>query len=328
MRSILLASSEGITHNQNVFAKKEPGASPYHVYLESLAPGSRRAMAGALRAIVTILAGDEADPAAFRWWEMRYEDTAHIRATLAARYAPATANRHIAALKGCLKACWRLGQMPADAYLSVSDIEPVRGSSPPRGRMLDSDELSKLLAACWHDPVPTRGARNAALLGILAGGGLRRGEAASLDVTDFDRETGELTVRSGKGHKARTVPLPEGARAAISRWLEVRGTEPGPLLCAITKGGNVTYRRLTADAVYTICKRLAATADVARFSPHDLRRSFISNLLASGCDLSLARELAGHASPTTTVKYDKRGKAALIAAVGRLRIPFQEGGDE
>ncbi len=191
--------------------------------------------------------------------------------------------------------------------------------------MLDTTELGKLFAACYHDPLPARGARDAALLAILAGAGLRRSEAAGLDVADFNPAEGALTIVAGKGNKSRVVPLPGGATAAIKEWLGIRGSAPGPLICAITKGDNPSHRGLTPQAVYGILQRLAGTANVPHFSPHDLRRTYISSLLAAGADLALAQRAAGHSSPTTTARYDRRGKAALEAAVSRLSLPFTGG---
>ncbi len=150
--------------------------------------------------------------------------------------------------------------------------------------------------------------RDAALLAILYGGGLRRSEAVALNIEDWNPTEGALRIRRGKGNKARSVPLPDSALPAIETWISVRGEgSPGePLLFPVNKGGKIIRRRMTDQAVMKALRTRARRAGVASFSPHDLRRSFVSDLLDNGADLSLAQQLAGHASPKTTARYDRR----------------------
>ena len=152
--------------------------------------------------------------------------------------------------------------------------------------------------------------------------GLRRSEAVSLELTDFDRETGALTV-CGKGRKERTAYLDAGAREAIAVWLEYRGSERGPLLTPITRSGNVLIRPLTAQAVRKAMRRRSDAAGLREFTPHDLRRSFISHLLDRGADIATVQRMAGHAQVTTTARYDRRGEEAKQKASALLAVPFR-----
>src|SRR5690242_18846783 len=89
---------------------------PAAVYLARLAPGSRRTMHGALATIADLLTDSAADLFTLPWHALRYQHTQAVRSLLAERYAPATANKHLAALRGVLKESWRLGQMEAADY--------------------------------------------------------------------------------------------------------------------------------------------------------------------------------------------------------------------
>ncbi len=114
------------------------------VYLARLAPGSRRTMRAALNYIAGLLMSGRDDSLALAWSALRYEHTQAIRAHLAERYAPATANKMLAALRGVLRECWRLGQIGAEDYHRAIDISSIKGTTLPRGRALSSGELRSL----------------------------------------------------------------------------------------------------------------------------------------------------------------------------------------
>ncbi len=294
--------------------------NPAAVYVAHLAPGGRPTMRQALQTIAGMLTSGQCDASTIEWGALRYQHTAAIRAALAGQYAPATVNKMLSALRGTLKAAWRLGQMTADDYRTATDLEPVKGSTLPRGRALSAGELRALFDTCAGDPSPA-GARDAALLTILYAG-LRRSEAVALDLADYDPQTGALTVRAGKGHKDRTTYTDDGGREALADWLAIRGQEPGPLLYPVRKGGKLQRRRMTGDAVLEVMRKRAAQAPVSRFSPHDLRRTWIGDLLDAGADIATVQALAGHASVTTTAKYDRRPEATKRRAGNLLHVPY------
>jgi site-specific recombinase XerD len=298
-----------------------PDRAPALVYLASLGSGSQRAMRGALDTMAGILSDSEHDAASLPWHRLRHEHTAAVRSLLSERYAPATARRMLAALKGTLRAAWRLGLVEAETYRRAVDLEPVRGSRLPRGRALDAGELAALFRACADDRSPA-GARDAALLAVLYGAGLRRSEAVALDLGDVHPETGAVTVRSGKGRKDRVTYLPAGGIAAVTAWLQARGDTSGPLFVGVNKGSRLEWRRLTDQAVRVILRKRSREAGVAACSPHDLRRSFVSHLLDAGADLASVQGLAGHANVSTTAQYDRRGERAKQRAATLLHVPF------
>src|SRR6202048_5025161 len=122
---------------------------PVAVYLARLARSSRRTMRAALDAIASLLSDDRCDAWSLAWEQLRYRHTTAVRALLAdGRYAPSTANRHLAALRGVLKECWRLGYVTAEDFQRAADLEPVRGSRLPRGRALQAGEGRGLFGDC------------------------------------------------------------------------------------------------------------------------------------------------------------------------------------
>jgi len=299
---------------------------PAAVYLARLAVGARRSQLGALRTMAHVLAGADADPFTLPWQELGYQHTQALRTQLSERYAPATTNRMLAALRGVLTECWRLGLMGAEARARASDVATVRGTTLPRGRALKGGELRALFAVCQRRQGGPAGARDAAMLAVLYAGGLRRSEAVALDVGDYDptysADAGALTVRHGKGHKERVVYLQNGGRTAMGDWLALRGREPGPLFLRVRKGGVLVQARLTDQAVLDILRRRCAQAGVTACSPHDLRRTMISDLLDAGADISTVQKLAGHSNVTTTQRYDRRGEATKAKAAGLLHVPY------
>jgi integrase/recombinase XerD len=295
---------------------------PVKVYLARLDVNSRRTMRAALEAAATRLTGGTHTAETLPWAALDYQHMLALRTQLAAQYA--SANRILTAVRGVLQECRRLGFMPLERQLRAGEVPPVRGQRLPKGRMLSADELVQLFRVCAADSGPA-GRRNASLLAMLYGAGLRRTEAVNLDVGDYELTTGQLLVRCGKGRKDRQLFAGNGTATAVREWLVIRGQALGPLFVPIGKSGRLFARRLSDKAVTHILQERAAEAAIQAFSPHDLRRSYISTLLASGVDLVTVSALAGHASVTTTAKYDRRGEEAKRQATARLVVPFVSG---
>lgn len=301
-----------------------PATNPALVYLASLAPSSRRTMGRSLTVIAEILGFD--DFAGVPWGALRYEHTQAIRARLAERCSHVTANRHLSALRGTLKEAWRLGYMTAEDHSRAVDLKPIRGQKVAQaesGRHLASGEIKALIDAC--PPESAAGRRDAAIVAVGYGCGLRRAELARLELADYRPEPGALLVRHGKGNKERLVYLPTGAHAALRAWLVRRGEEPGPLFVAVRKGDHLTERALTDQAIYYILQKRQGEAGLRHFTPHDLRRTFAGDLLDAGEDISTVQQAMGHSSVNTTVGYDRRGSRTRQRAANKLHVPFTEG---
>ena len=291
---------------------------PAAAYLASLSPNGRLAMMKRLRAVAALL-GTPVE--LVRWHELRFAHVAAIRQRLLEQgAAPATVNLTLAVLRGVARYARNLGLLPTEEYERIRDVKLARGTRLPAGRAATGGELAALVRACTADPTPA-GARDAAILAILYVGGVRRSELASLDLVDWSADPPALRVR-GKGDKERLVPLAGGATAAVIAWLRIRGDRPGGLFLPINKGGRLGGARLSDHAVYAVLRKRLREAGVARLSPHDFRRTFVGDLLDAGIDLATVQRLAGHASPTTTARYDRRGEAAKRRAVEALHFPY------
>lgn len=300
------------------------GQIPARVYVAGLAGDGRRTMTACLQAIAAWLSGGRADIDTLPWASLRFTHTTAVRAALARavsedRYAPATANKHLAALRGALKAAWRLGMIGTEDYLRAVDLRPVAGSRLPAGRDVEARELAALLACCGSDDSPA-GVRDAAVVALAYLSGTRRAEIVSLHVADVELDPPAVRV-VGKGGKQRLVPLSPTAAPFLVAWLELRGSGPGPLFCPIRRGGALgNGQSLTGEAVRQLLRRRALAAGVSAISPHDLRRTYAGDLLDAGADLPAVQQLLGHASPATTSRYDRRGDRARRAAAERLHL--------
>lgn len=292
------------------------------VYISGLASDrSRYVMLHSLDVIAALLTKGRVDAFGLAWGALRYQHTAALRGLLLEQYSPASVNRMLSALRGTLKAAWRLGQISTDDYQRAVDIQNVREESLPGGRDLGEGEIIALIDICRGDESPA-GPRDIAILAVLYACGLRREELTLLNIEDFERETGTLRVLGGKGRKQRLVYLQGGALRALLAWLHLRGTEAGPLFVPVLKNGRIRIRRMTAQAIYYMLKKRGAQSGVKSFSPHDLRRSFVSDLLDKGADIATVAKLAGHSDLKTTARYDRRPEKTKRQAAQLLDFPF------
>jgi integrase/recombinase XerD len=193
--------------------------------------------------------------------------------------------------------------------------EGVRGDDPAQGidapklgqplpKYLGEAQVEALIAAASRIN-GTDGLRVAALIEVLYATGLRVSELAGLPLSAISRDGQMLMVR-GKGGKERMVPLGDPARDAIGSYLEVRGEfiaagrSSAFLFPSTSRAGY-----LTRATVALKLKELAVIAGInpARVSPHVLRHSFASHLLAHGADLRSLQQMLGHADISTTQIY-------------------------
>jgi len=259
----------------------------------------------------------------FDWSTLRYEHTSAIQTWLMASFKPATAQRMIAAVKGTLKAAWRLNQMTSDDYLRAVDLIRIKAESNV-GRMLSPEEVAALLATCARGG-PVKGIRDAAIIMIMVLYTARRAEITTIQFSDYTKEYKpgiDRLVLHGKGRKDRVEFLQNGERDILNDWIKLRGSEPGPLFFQVRKSDEIVRLPLKPITVYQTILRRMEKAGIKNATPHDLRRTAISNLLDITDAVTVAK-MAGYSSTATTQKYDKRGEERMIDALAILHLPFR-----
>jgi integrase/recombinase XerC len=244
-------------------------------------------------------------------------EAAEVRAFLAFRRqgAKPLAPRSISQTLSAVRSFHRF----LDRRLGIANasLELVRGPKvrPGAPRPVSEDQAKSLIAEAELDPdrEPWEAARDAALVTLLYGCGLRISEALSL--TGADVPLGQSLRVTGKGAKTRIAPvLPQVAEAiaAYARELPFAVAPDEPLFRA-KRGGPFSPRHAQA-----LMQRLRGRLGLpASATPHALRHSFATHLLGAGADLRAIQELLGHASLSTTQRYTAVDAAGLLAAYAK-----------
>jgi integrase/recombinase XerD len=241
---------------------------------------------------------DLAEQGAQDWRDVRRE---HLLAHLDHLLRGGIASRSQARALSAIRALHRL--LLAERLAETDPTEDVEGPRPSRKlpQLLSRDEVDRLLAA--PQPTTPAGLRDRAMLELLYATGLRVSELVGLSVNDLHLETRMLLAR-GKGSKERIVPVGAPAAAAVRAYLEF--ARPRFLRGRVSKDLFVTPRgaRMTRQGFWKLLNRYARGAGIARrISPHKLRHSFATHLLAGGADLRAVQAMLGHADITTTQIY-------------------------
>jgi len=240
--------------------------------------------------------------------------------------APATVNRHIAALRAYTTWARSAGLIAGTPTNGIKFVAEQR--SPPHWldrqqqaalnraleRMLEYAELKARLAELEERPAPpelTWARRDVTLVQLMLNTGLRVEEVTTLNVEDVELRdrSGRVTVM-GKGNKQCAVPLNAEARAALSAWLKAR-----PETDAATVFVGRQGKRLGKRAIQRVVSRIGEAAGIDDLTPHVLRHSFAKNLVDAGVGLEKVADLMGHSRLDTTRIYTRPGRQDLEQAV-------------
>lgn len=220
-----------------------------------------------------------------------------------------TSARQLSGLRGFFKFLLRERVVESDPTALVD--RPRLGRRLPKG--LSLDEVDRLLA--MPDESTERGRRDHAMLHVLYAAGLRVSELVTLELSALDGERGVVRVL-GKGGKQRLVPLSPIALSSVARYLEVdRPSRAHPKERAVFVSPR--GKRMTRQGFWKALGAYARAAGILRpVSPHQLRHSFATHLLARGADLRVVQTMLGHASVVTTEVYTHVTREHLKRAHG------------
>jgi integrase/recombinase XerD len=291
----------------------------FDAYIGGLAPSGRRGLTSLLNRSASILKRG-ADAADYPWEQLNFAAVAKVRAALLDDgYAVSSVNMALSALRGVAQTAFNLNCMNAETLTRIRSVKRVSGDIQRKGRALDKSEIRALIQAAKQHPLLVRRSRDTAIVLILCGTGLRAGELVKLEHRDYDN--GILTVRQGKGRKYREIHVADAVDRAIRAWLKVSAGEANSALFKrIQRNGKAANQALTTTGLTGILMELQHTSGLVRFTPHDMRRTFITRLLEQGVDINTVRQLAGHKDISTTTRYDLRNKATLGNASKSLNI--------
>jgi integrase/recombinase XerD len=211
--------------------------------------------------------------------------------------SPATIHRKSACLRSFYRHLRREGLRESDPTATLS--APRKNRKLPQ--VLTRGEVERLLTQ--PRGTDAHALRDRALLELMYACGLRASEAIGLELGDVEVDERVLRAR-GKGSKERLVPIGQAAARAVRQYLD-RG-RPALVRCSSETALFLNFRggRLTRQGLYKIVRRHALGAGLAdRMSPHTLRHTFATHLLAGGCDLRSVQEMLGHADVSTTQLY-------------------------
>lgn len=289
------------------------------IYLLSLQSQQSRVTMESLLNVASFYFQNQKSHLAMDWSYLSYEQILEFISSLIAQgKSPATTNVYLSALKGVAKEAWRKKLISVEDYQHIKEIKRIKGTRTTKGRALELDELNQLIDYCMaQDGVIAM--RDAAVIALVYGAGLRRHEAAGLLLSDLDIKTGTIKVL-GKGNKERVNALHDRILDIVEVWLDERGLESGPLFQRARKGNKLINEPISGQTIYDIIIRRYKDAGLNRLTPHDLRRTFATKLLENGEDVFLVQDLMGHSSVETTKNYDRRADSAKKKAAKAL--PF------
>lgn len=235
--------------------------NPLTLYLTRLAPSSQLTMRYVLQDAADRLGFEDLNLEDIDWHLLQPE---HVVALVAALredgYAPNTSSLYVNAIRGVMNEAWRMSLISQDHLLKMRSVKAAAGTRLGQGRNLRRTLIREMLDVCAADPRP-QGLRDAAVIGLLYGSGMRKSESVNLDLAQINFDQRSLRV-IGKGNKELIKYAPDWAFAKLRAWLEFRreqlkeGEQDDTFLFnRIRRGSHITRERITKHAIYYIARQ-------------------------------------------------------------------------
>jgi integrase len=236
------------------------------------------------------------------------------------QYAATTINLRLAAVRRVAYEAADSGLLSPELAAGIRRVKGVRRIGVRIGNWLTAEQSKRLLAG--EDRGSLRGKRNYAMLAMLIGCGLRRGELLALHVDSIQLREEHWVIADllGKAGHIRTVPIPAWVKEAINEWKNAGGITEGPLFRSINKTGRVWGAGMTPKVLWEIVREAASRAGIEKLAPHDLRRSCARLCHLAGGELDQIQFLLGHVSIQTTEHYLGCKQKLRVAVNDRMGI--------
>lgn len=245
----------------------------------------------------------------------------------ATKESPNTINLRISAIKSVFSELSARKQVQREIFWAMRDVAGVKASvlakrkKPNAQVRIEPEEMRELVDSPVIELGNPFGARNRALLYVLATSGVRISEAVAIKVADIQKRNGNYLIANilGKGQaNTRVAPLSADGYAAIQDWLFVRPVDGDYLFPQIDwlPNGELLYSpdHMSSDAAYKVVKRVCADCGIPNAKPHDFRR-FVGTQLAQK-DIRIAQKVLGHRNISTTADHYVLDKEPLGSTEG------------
>ncbi len=221
----------------------------------------------------------------------------------ARRLAPATINLRLAAVRRLAYEAADTGLLSPELAASIRRVKGAKRIGVRLGNWLTAEQSRALLRTPNSESL--KGRRDRAILALMLGCGLRRGEVAILRVDHIQQREDHWVIADlvGKAAHIRTVPMPAWVKSAIDIWMRTAPITEGRLFRCVTRRGSTWGEGITEKVIWHIVKTYAATAGITKLSPHDCRRTCARLCYAAGGELEQIQFLLGHVSVETTERY-------------------------
>jgi integrase len=215
----------------------------------------------------------------------------------------ATINLHLSAIRRLADEAADSGWLSPELAIGIRRVKGVKRLGRRLGNWLSSDQAQDLLDSI--PPTTLCGKRDAAMIGLLLGCGLRRSETVSLRVDQLQKREGHWVIVDliGKGGRLRTVPVPEWCKNLIDVWLSASAVVEGKIFRRVWKQGSELASGVTTDVVWSAVKRYARALGVDHLAPRDPHRTCARLCNSAGGELEQIQFLLDHASVQTTERY-------------------------